>query len=119
MGDGIGHVSHLLLQTSDLNRLEAFYTDVIGFSVKKRERFGDDQPLVVMHERLGLTEIPPADASDDRVVEHVAFQIDDIDGLVESLHQHDVEIDDGPKSTSYGTSVYFFDPDGNRIECHD
>ncbi|MFB6227650.1 MAG: VOC family protein [Halobacteriales archaeon] len=114
-----GSVSHLLVQTPDLDRLEAFYTDVVGFSVTKREPFGDGRPLVVFEERMGLTELPEERADSGQVLEHVAFQVPDFDALVDRLHEHDAPIDDGPKSTSYGTSVYFFDPDGNRIECHD
>lgn len=114
-----GRVSHLLVQTPDFDRLVAFYTDVVGFSVKKRETFVEDRPLVVFEERMGVTESPEERADAGQAVEHIAFQVPEFDALVDRLHEHDVPIDDGPKSTSYGTSVYFFDPDDNRIECHD
>jgi len=114
-----GEVSHLLVQARDLDRMEEFYTEVVGFSVNKREPFGDGRPLVVFEERMGLTELPANRADTGQAVEHIAFQVPDFEALVDRLHEHDVPIDDGPKSTSYGTSVYFFDPDGNRIECHD
>jgi catechol 2,3-dioxygenase-like lactoylglutathione lyase family enzyme len=112
-------VSHLLVQTENFDRLVEFYTDVVGFNVSKRETFGEDRPLVVFEERMGVTELPEKRADAGQVLEHVAFQVEAFDALVDRLHEHDVPIDDGPKSTSYGTSVYFFDPDGNRIECHD
>jgi catechol 2,3-dioxygenase-like lactoylglutathione lyase family enzyme len=114
-----GSVSHLLVQTSDLDRLVEFYTDVVGFTVAKRESFGDGRPLVVFEERMGLTELPGERAESGQVLEHVAFQMPEFDALVDRLRNNDVTIDDGPKATSYGTSVYFFDPDGNRVECHD
>lgn len=119
MSGDAGSVSHLLLQATDLTELEAFYTDVVGFSVAERTTFGDGRPLVILEERMGLTELPDGRADTGQAVEHIAFQVPDIDALLESLEANDVEIDDGPKPTSYGTSVYFFDPDGNRIECHD
>jgi catechol 2,3-dioxygenase-like lactoylglutathione lyase family enzyme len=107
------------LQAEDLETAEAFYTDVVGFHVKERQTFDDGRPLVILEERMGLTELPDGRAETGQAVEHVAFQVPDVEALVESLREHDVTIDDGPKPTSYGTSVYFFDPDGNRIECHD
>jgi catechol 2,3-dioxygenase-like lactoylglutathione lyase family enzyme len=114
-----GTVSHLLLQASDLDELVTFYTDVVGFSVNERTEFGDGRPLVILEERMGLTELHDERAESGQAVEHIAFEVPDVDGVVASLEEHDVPIDDGPKPTSYGTSVYFFDPDGNRIECHD
>lgn len=114
-----GSVSHLLLQASDLDELVTFYTDVVGFRVSERTEFGDGRPLVLLEERMGLTPLPDERAESGQAVEHIAFQVPDIDAVVDSLEEYDVPIDDGPKPTSYGTSVYFFDPDGNRIECHD
>ncbi len=112
-------VSHLLLQATDIEQTEEFYSNIVGFDVTERTEFGDGRSLVKFHVGMGLTELEDDRADSGQAVEHIAFQIADIDGLVESLREHEVEIDDGPKSTIYGTSVYFFDPDGNRIECHD
>jgi catechol 2,3-dioxygenase-like lactoylglutathione lyase family enzyme len=119
MSEEMGTISHLLVQATDLERSVEFYTDVVGFHVNERTDFGDGRPLVILEERMGLTELPAERAEVGQAVEHVAFQVPDIDALVDSLEANDVTIDDGPKETSYGTSVYFFDPDGNRIECHD
>ncbi len=112
-------VSHLLLQATDIERTAEFYSEVVGFDVTERTEFGDGRPLVKFHVGMGLTELEDDRADSGQAVEHIAFEISDIEGLVASLREHDVEIDDGPRSTIYGTSVYFFDPDGNRIECHD
>lgn len=117
--DDIGSVSHLLLQSNDLERLVAFYTDVVGFHLRDRIAFGDGRPLVRLQEGMGLTVLPESRSETGQAVEHIAFQVPAIEPLLASLEEHDVPIDDGPKETGYGTSVYFFDPDGNRIECHD
>lgn len=117
--EDVGEVSHLLLQSNDLERLVTFYTDVVGFHLRDRIEFGDGLPLVRLQEGMGLTELPADRAEEGQAVEHIAFEVPAIEPLVESLEEHDVTIDDGPKETGYGTSVYFFDPDGNRIECHD
>ena len=119
MSENDEQVSHLLLQATDLERTAAFYSDVVGFDITERTEFGDGRSLVKLHVGMGLTELQDDRADSGQAIEHIAFEISDIDELVASLRRHDVTIDDGPKSTIYGTSVYFFDPDGNRIECHD
>lgn len=119
MSENEEQVSHLLLQATDLERTEEFYTDVVGFDVTERTEFGDGRPLVKLHVGMGLTELHDDRADSGQAVEHLAFEVTDVEAIVDSLREHDVQIDDGPKPTIYGTSVYFFDPDGNRIECHD
>ncbi len=116
-------VSHLLLQTKDLARAEQFYVWVLGFHIKERSTFRDGRPLIVMREGLGLTEMTEEGKrsrnDQGQALEHVAFKIADVKVLERDLRAAGVTIYDGPKPTSYGTSIYFFDPDGVRIECHD
>lgn len=119
MSEDIGDISHILLQVSDLEEAVEFYTEVVGFTLRDRIELGDGRPLVRLKEMMGLTELPESRAESGQAVGHIAFQVPDIDELLASLDEHNIEIDDGPKETGYGTSVYFYDPDGNRIECHD
>lgn len=114
-------ISHLLLQTADLERAERFYTGLLGFHVRERGVFGDGQKLVVMREGLGLTERPGMErqSQQHQSLEHVAFHVADIAALERDLRAAGVTIIDGSKRTHYGISLYFFDPDGVRIECCD
>ena len=116
-------VSHLLLQTNNLARTEQFYVGVLGFHVRERSTFRDGRPLVVMREGLGLTELTEEGRrsrnDQGQALEHVAFKVADIAALERDLRAASATIYDGPKPTSYGTSIYFLDPDGVRIECHD
>ena len=116
-------VSHLLLQTGDLARAEQFYTGVLGFHVRERSVFRDGRPLVVMREGLGLTELTEEGkrvrSEQGQALEHVAFKVADIAALERDLRAAGVTIYDGPKLTHYGTSIYFLDPEGVHIECHD
>jgi catechol 2,3-dioxygenase-like lactoylglutathione lyase family enzyme len=116
-------VSHLLLQTGDLARAERFYVDVVGFHVRERGTFRDGRPLIVLQEGLGLTELTEEGKrsrnEQGQSLEHVAFKVADIAQLERDLRAAGVTIYDGPKPTAYGTSLYFLDPDGVRIECHD
>lgn len=107
-------VHHLLLQTSDLGRAEAFYVGFLGFSVKKREEFHDGRPLTVTNEGLGLTSGASGEAG--TVVEHIAFRSSDIRGIAERAASAGIEVIKGPGPGPYGLTVYLADPDGNKIE---
>jgi 4-oxalocrotonate tautomerase family enzyme len=105
-------LDHLLLETADLDRSLAFYVEILGFSVRKRETRPDGRPLVVTEQGLGLTN----GGGRVRNVEHVAFRSRDVAALGERAREAGVEIVDGPKPTAYGISLYLRDPDGNTVE---
>lgn len=106
-------LGHLLLQVSDLAAAEAFYLDLLGLTVRKRETFRDGRPLVVTNEGLGLTDGRP---SGQGPLEHVAFHAHGIAALAERAGAAGVEIVRGPEPSGYGTSLYLADPDGNVVE---
>jgi nicotinamidase-related amidase/catechol 2,3-dioxygenase-like lactoylglutathione lyase family enzyme len=106
-------LGHLLLQVSDLEAAEAFYLDLLGLTVRKREAFRDGRPLVVTNEGLGLTSGRPEGAGP---LEHVAFRGMGIAALAERAAAHGVEVVRGPEPSAYGLSVYLADPDGNVVE---
>lgn len=111
----VHRVSHLALKVSDLERSVKFYTEVAGFRIHSRGTIGD-APLVVLREGIGLTTGPAAASSP---VDHIAFRVGDLARLVESLKAAGARIVDGPRPSPYGNSVYFLDPDGNKLEGHD
>jgi ureidoacrylate peracid hydrolase len=104
---------HLLLQTSDLAAAERFFVEVLGFTVRKRERFTDGRPLIVTHEGLGLTDGAPGERG---AVEHIAFRVSGVRDLAERARTAGAEILREPGPGPYGLTVYVADPDGNRIE---
>jgi lactoylglutathione lyase len=110
-------VSHILLKVKDLEKAEAFYTRVMGMEVVTRETRANGQPLVVMGQGVGLT--PSEDPQTTKSHDHIGIRIENADVLIAALQKAGVPIADGPKKGQYGTSVYFLDPDGNRLECHD
>lgn len=109
----VKNLGHLLLQTTDLARAEAFYIDFLGFTVRKREPFRDGRPLVVTHEGLGLTDGRPEGTGP---VEHIAFAATGVEAITAEAKRRGIEIVLGPEVTPYGLSVYLSDPDGNKIE---
>jgi ureidoacrylate peracid hydrolase len=106
-------LGHLLLQTVDLDRAEAFYVGVLGLTVTRREVFRDGRPLTVTGQGLGLTEGRPPGAGP---VEHIAFRATGLAELAERARRSGTPIVSGPEPSAYGLSLYLVDPDGNKIE---
>lgn len=112
----VSSLHHLLLQVSDLARAQAFYVDALGFTIRKRETLGDGRPLVVTDQGLGLTEGGPEPPGP---VEHIAFRVKGIEDFKDMVEMAGGEIVKGPGPGPYGLSLYFLDPDGNKIEFHE
>ena len=106
-------LAHLLLQTRDIKRAERFYVGVLGFTVRKRERFDETRPLIVTHQGLGITEGGPGDGLQ---VDHIAFRVHDVRGLAARIRGADVPILRELGPGAYGMTIYVADPDGNKIE---
>ncbi len=118
-------VGHVVLKARDIDQIEKFYTEVLGFEVVMRlkQPRGVFFTLGEQHHDLAVLEVPPG--SDDPKTEqvglhHFALQLEDLDALKESyqtLKSHGVEI---VRAVDHGItkSIYFCDPAGNRIELY-
>lgn len=104
---------HLLLESSDLDASVAFYTGLLGFTVRKQEAFRDGRRLVVTHQGLGLTE---GGQPGGRTVDHICFAVKDVEGLTSRVRDAGHVVTRGPGAGPYGHTVYVVDPDGNEIE---
>jgi catechol 2,3-dioxygenase-like lactoylglutathione lyase family enzyme len=114
----------VVIYVSDWGRADAFYRDVVGAELIERPdghhhyRFGRQQLNV---HGPGADPQPVAANPGGPGSADLCFVWDGpIDGAVEHLRGHGVEIIEGP-STRYGgqdqgTSVYFRDPDGSLLE---
>jgi ureidoacrylate peracid hydrolase len=110
-------VHHLLLETRELEAMVSFYVDVLGFTIKKREKFRDGRDLVVTDQGLGLVDGRRDDAHG--VLEHLCFSARGVDELTERARSAGHQIVRGPGDGPYGHTVYVRDPDGNEIELVD
>src|SRR4051794_41025823 len=115
---------HCVIHVSDWARSNAFYRDVIGAELIgdadgiAMYRFGDNQ-LNVHGPGLDpepVAQIPVAPGGSDLCFVWAG----PIDGAVEHLAGHGVEVELGPVTRrgarGEGTSVYFRDPDGSLLE---
>jgi predicted enzyme related to lactoylglutathione lyase len=110
----VERLGHLLLQVRDLGAAERFYVEVLGFRVKKRERFRDGRPLVVTEQGLGLTDGRPA--GDGANVDHIAFHVHSLAALLSRVREAGASVVRGPSTNPYGYAAYVADPDGNEVE---
>jgi catechol 2,3-dioxygenase-like lactoylglutathione lyase family enzyme len=111
-------ISHILLQVADLERSVKFYVDTLGFQIRHRDKLADGREYVNTLQGLGLTTWP-RDAPRGHTCDHIAFRCPDgIEAVMARLTTAGIAHEE-PRRTPYGLSVYFRDPDGNRVECHD
>lgn len=116
-------LDHVVVAVTNFDRSNAFYRDVVGAEIVVVEgrvtyRFGDLQLNV--HgpgvRPAMVASVPVAPGGSD-----LCFVWDGpIDGAVDHLRRHAVEIERGPLvrggAGGRGTSVYFRDPDGSLLE---
>ena len=112
-------IGHVVLSVRDLAESERFYTDVLGFRVSLKRDNGTFLTCGKIHHDLALFQAPEdAAPAGDLGLNHIAVQIENLDELKEvhrRLKSCGARID---HLTDHGMtkSVYFRDPDGNRIE---
>lgn len=114
-------IDHIVLRASDPARLEAFYRDVLGCPLELRQ---EAIRLTQLRAGRALIDIVPADAASvpqPGNVEHFCLRIEpfDPDTIRRHLAGHGIEcgeLKDRVGAEGRGPSLYFHDPDGNRVE---
>jgi len=118
-------LSHVVLYCKDLEKMTAFYRDVLGL-VKYREHAGrmvflTPDPSVEDHQ-LALVRGREGDA---KIVAHIAWRVDtpaDVKSYYERFKTLGVPIDHcvshAYEEMGNTVSCYFLDPEGNRLEVY-
>ena len=114
-------VSHLEFRVRDAAAMEAFYTDALGFVVTDRGAGAGGMVFLSRsaheHHQIVLNPVGDAAGTPDRL-DHVAFRVGALADL-RSLHRALAAAGAARLETvSHGNtwSVYFLDPEGNRLE---
>ena len=120
-------IGHVLLRVADIERSKAFYTNVLGFEVVEEDpaHGGVFMTLGEQGHTLDLVplehaEIDQRPASSRVGVHHIAFQVGSHDALKEAyftLQDQGIEVLRAVDHVSQ-QSIYFDDPDGNRLEIY-
>lgn len=119
--EGLGHVG---IYANDLMKMRDFYTRVVGLKIADEDletrgmTFLSADPAYEHHEFVlmkGRTA-----AGDARLVQQISFKVPSVDDLRDYYHlllREKVKID---RVVSHGNALglYFFDPEGNRIELY-
>lgn len=114
-------MSHIGLYVTDIEKMAAFYTGVLGFQVTDRGPFRDAELLFLSrnasdHHQIVL--VPGRPEGSFNVVNQISLKVDNAQDL-RRYHEHlvDKAVDDiDPVDHGNAWSVYFRDPEGNRLE---
>jgi catechol 2,3-dioxygenase-like lactoylglutathione lyase family enzyme len=116
-------LSHVGLHVNDIPRMVDFYTGFMGFAVSDRGPARGGGEIVFLtrdpreHHQLVLASGRPADIPFN-VVNQVSFRVDSLETLRE-LHRglaNEMAVDLGPVTHGNALSIYFHDPEKNRVE---
>jgi len=125
----IREIDHVVLRVSNVERMLAFYRDVLGCAVERRR---DDIGLIQLRAGRSLVDLVPVDSvlgrpggrapgAEGRNVDHICFRIETFDERELLAHLDRYGVAAGEVGTRYGAegdgpSMYVTDPEGNVVE---
>ena len=122
-------IDHVEIVTDQPERTEEFYTDVLGFTVKARdriERSGLGVPIDLVYLDLGGTvvelityngaAVDPAPQQEHLGYRMIAIEVDDMQQAAEYLKTKGVDIVWGPRIAPTYARAEICDPNGYHIE---
>ena len=119
----IKRLLHTRFRVSNLDEALHFYAGILGLTVANRHSSPRGSQLAFLSVPGGKEEIElcefsksgPVEVQEDLV--HIAFEVDDLDGLLVYLKSKGVPITDGPTVSSSGSRFAFIEaPDRYEIE---
>ena len=127
-------LNHVSRESSDINRLAQFYTEVLGFEQIEAPDLGFKVIWLslpstgfAMHliERLPETRLPEGPYSatsptaDPKYLprgHHLCFSVSNFDSMVQILKEKGIETFQRALPNGKVKQIFFFDPDGNGLE---
>ena len=117
-------VAHTVVHVHDVDKMIAFYRDVLGFEVADRGPIGPNEIVFLSqianhhHQVAFITGRPATDKSNS--VNHTAYRsagtLDDLRALLATLEAHPEVSDIMPLTHGNAWSIYFSDPEHNGVE---
>ena len=117
-------LSHVGVFVTDMPKMVDFYTGFLGFAVSDRGTLADGRGEIVFltrdpreHHQFVLATGRPADLSFN-IVNQLSFRVDSLDTLRELQRglKKEQATELGPITHGNALSVYFHDPEKNRVE---
>jgi len=122
-------IDHVEIVTDRLDRTVEFYTEVLGFAVRARdriERSGLGTPMDLVYLELGGTTVElisyegavvePAPQHEHLGYRMIALEVDDMPKATDYLKTKGIDIVWGPRFRETYARAEICDPAGNRIE---
>jgi catechol 2,3-dioxygenase-like lactoylglutathione lyase family enzyme len=122
-------IDHVEIVTDQLDRTVDFYTEVLGFTVKLRDRIeqsGLGVPIDLVYLDLGGTvveliayegaSVDPAPQKEHLGYRMIALEIDDMQKATDYLRTKGVEVVRGPRVRETYSRAEICDPNGYHIE---
>jgi glyoxylase I family protein len=122
-------IDHVEIVMDQLDRTEQFYADVLGFTMKARDRIdrsGLGVPIDLVYLDLGSTvveliryegaAVEPAPLTDHLGYRMIALEVDDMQETADYLRTKGVDIVWGPRVRQTYSRAEICDPSGYRIE---
>jgi catechol 2,3-dioxygenase len=115
-------VGHVALNVRDVKRSEQFYTEAVGLEIASQAEGATFLTCGTLHHDIVLfqTPQPEGEAAQPAVgLNHIAFQVPDraaLRGRYDLLTHRGINVRTVEHNTTL--SLYFHDPDGNRIELY-
>jgi catechol 2,3-dioxygenase len=114
-------VGHIVLNVKDLAASTKFYTEILGFQVSRQRETGTFLTCGKIHHDVALFQAPAGAlpvTPGQLGLNHFAVQVENLADLKEAYAEFQAKGVRLDHNTDHGmtSSMYFFDPDGNRIE---
>jgi len=122
-------LDHIVLRVVDLDAMVAFYGEVLGCPVERRQ---DEIGLVQLRAGAAMIDLVPVDGklgraggaapgAEGRNLDHLCLRVEPFDEAAIRRHVQAHGVAAGPVESRYGAegegpSIYLLDPEGNTVE---
>jgi len=117
-------LDHVGIKVTDLSRSLKFYQDTLGFTLAARVQLSPEVELAFLklesQPDIELELVCSNDLVDKvGVVNHLSFEVEDLEGMLKRLEQLGLEIvDREPRVVPGKKIVFFWGPDGEKLELN-